>query len=296
MSLKNKILSEGATERFAENTLPKTLTPETKLRRRELAAALTQQGFPMAPSTLASMGSRGTGPERQLRGRIPIYTLGPEFGLGAQAPKARSLFIRRHTMKRRGPPNGSGPRSEKKMRVAAERSHNRSDYRRASSPKPHLIEIKVIDPGTAPETLLTSPAPTIVLKARGRSRFDVSLDETLIVKSSAQPICDAARVLHRRGYSDDRRLTVWHEGADHHAISGSLGYWRKQRIREDRGIPRYVAWEPRPRRVGAKKGRRKVKGAEDRAEKKNTSTTTPGAGKGQSAVLRPPPRPLPGQP
>ena len=42
-------------------------------------------------------------------------------------------------------------------------------------------------------------------------------------------------------------------------------------------MPRYVAWERRPRRVGAKKGRRKVKGAEHRAEKKNTSTTTPGA-------------------
>ena len=33
------------------------------------------------------------------------------------------------------------------------------------------------------------------------------------------------------------------------AIGGNGG------IREDRGLPRYVAWEPRPRRVGAKKGR-----------------------------------------
>ena len=129
-------------------------------------------------------------------------------------------------MTRRGPPNGSGPRSEKKLRVAAERSHNRSDNRRASL-KP--LSSKSLSDPTAPETLLTSPAPTIVLKARGRSRFDVSFGETQIVKSSAQPICDAARALHRLGYSDDRRLTVWHEGADHHAISGQLGYWRKRR-------------------------------------------------------------------
>lgn len=76
MSL-NKILSEAVTEQFGGDALPKTLTPETKLRRRELAAALTQQGFPMAPSTLASMGSRGTGPDYELWGRIPIYTWGP---------------------------------------------------------------------------------------------------------------------------------------------------------------------------------------------------------------------------
>ena len=77
-------------------------------------------------------------------------------------------------------------------------------------------------------------------------------------KSSSQALSQSVTPpasLHRLGYSDDRRLTVWHEGADHYAISGQLGYWRKRRIREDRGRPRYVAWEPRPRRVGAKKGR-----------------------------------------
>ena len=154
-------------------------------------------------------------------------------------------------MTRRGPPNGSGPRSERKSRVAGEHSHSRSDCGRASPPsRLSLSESK----SAAPADLLASTALTVLLTARRRSRFDVWFGETQIVKSSAQPICDAARVLHRLGYADDCRITVWHEGADHHAISGLLGYWRKRRICEDRGMPRYVAWEPRPRRVGAKKG------------------------------------------
>jgi hypothetical protein len=122
-------------------------------------------------------------------------------------------------MKHPGPPNSSGPGSEKKMRVAGERSHNRSDTWHASlTPRssPSLSN------PTAPADLLASTALPVVLTARGRSRFDVSFGETQIVKSSAQPICDAARVLHRLGYADDRRITVWHEGADHHAIGGGL--------------------------------------------------------------------------
>ncbi|MGO9047192.1 MAG: hypothetical protein ACLQFW_09925 [Xanthobacteraceae bacterium] len=46
--------------------------------------------------------------------------------------------------------------------------------------------------------------------------------EKEIVTSSIQPICDAARILHRLGYTDDRRLTVWHEGSDHHADQGPI--------------------------------------------------------------------------
>ena len=161
-------------------------------------------------------------------------------------------------MKRHDPLNGSGPWSETKMRVAGKRSHTRSDSGRASLTSQSS---KSLSPPTAPGTLLAGTALTVVLKARGRSRFDVAFGGTQIVKSSAQPICDAARALHRLGYSDDRRLTVWHEGADHYAISGQLGYWRKRRICEDRGRPRYVAWEPRPRRVGAKKGRENISSA-----------------------------------
>jgi hypothetical protein len=177
-------------------------------------------------------------------------------------------------MTRRGPLNGSGPRSGRKLRVAAERSHNRSDNRHASLKA--LLSKSSSNP-TEPKNILTSPAPTIVLRARGRSRFDFLFGDMQIVTSSARPICDAARVLHRLGHPDDCRLTVWHEGADHPAISGLLGFWRKTRIREDRGMPRYVAWEDLPRRVGAKKGDRKFEVASHGAGTESASTATPGA-------------------
>lgn len=127
-------------------------------------------------------------------------------------------------MKHRGPLNGGGPRSEKKMRVAAERSHTRSDTGRAS---PTSRSTPSLSKRTASATALT-----VLLTARGRSRFDVSFGETQIVTKSGNPISDAARVLHGRGFADDRLLIARHAGADHHAISGQLGDWRKVRIRE----------------------------------------------------------------
>ena len=190
-------------------------------------------------------------------------------------------------MKRRGPPLGKGPGADADFRVAGERSDTRSDTWRASLPTHSLSGLSRPPP---PEALLAGTALLIVLRARGRSQFDALLNGVQIVKASKNPISDAARFLHRQGYSDDRLLLARHEGAKHDAMHGPLGKWRKGRVREDRGL-RYVAWEPRPRRVGAKKGRGKFNGVEHRAEKKNASTTTPGAGKGQSAVLRPPPRP-----
>jgi hypothetical protein len=92
-------------------------------------------------------------------------------------------------------------------------------------------------------------------------------------------------VLYGRGFADDRLLLARHEGADHHAISGQLGDWRKVRIREDRGRSRHVAWEARPRRVGAKKGRGKFKAVQPRAKKKNAAATTPGAAEEQSTTI-----------
>ena len=127
-------------------------------------------------------------------------------------------------MKRPGPPNGSGPGSERKLGVAGKHSHSRSDAGRAS---PTSHSSPSLSKPTAPATALTP-----VLTAMGRSRFDGSFGETQIVTKSANPISDAARVLHGRGFADDRLLIARHAGADHHAMSGQLGDWRKVRIRE----------------------------------------------------------------
>jgi hypothetical protein len=183
-------------------------------------------------------------------------------------------------MKRPSTPKGDGLGSERKVRVAGERSHNRSDTWHASL-TPHSPPS--LSKPTAPGTLLVGPTLTVILRARGGSRFDALLDGVQIVKASRNPISDAARILHRHGYSDDCSLIARHEGAKHDAMHGPFGKWRKVRVREDRGL-RYVAWEPRPRRVGAKKGRSTLKAAERRDEKKGASATTPGAAKGHCLV------------
>jgi hypothetical protein len=53
-----------------------TLTPDTLLRRRALADALTTAGFPITESTLATRVTRGGGPVYRLFGRVPLYRWG----------------------------------------------------------------------------------------------------------------------------------------------------------------------------------------------------------------------------
>jgi hypothetical protein len=65
-------------------------------------------------------------------------------------------------MTRLGPPKGRGPRSEKKMRVAGERSLNRSDTWRAS---PTSHSSPSLSNPTRPETLLGGTALTAVPSA-----------------------------------------------------------------------------------------------------------------------------------
>ena len=73
----------------------------------------------------------------------------------------------------------------------------------------------------------------------------------------------------------------WHRGANHDAIHGPLGVWRRLRIREGRGGPRYAKWEPFPLRpVAVIKGRPRGKATGHRTGKKNAPTAAPGAGKG----------------
>jgi hypothetical protein len=50
--------------------------PHTRLTRQKLAEALTDDGFPTKPSTLATKATRGGGPPYELWGKKPIYTWG----------------------------------------------------------------------------------------------------------------------------------------------------------------------------------------------------------------------------
>jgi hypothetical protein len=50
--------------------------PDTLLRRRAAAAALTANGYPTAAATLATLASRGGGPAFRRYGRYPLYRWG----------------------------------------------------------------------------------------------------------------------------------------------------------------------------------------------------------------------------
>ncbi|WP_156390478.1 helix-turn-helix transcriptional regulator [Rhizobium sp. Root1203] len=49
---------------------------ETLLRRSEAAALLNAAGYPIVATTLATMASRGTGPQFKRFGRVPLYRKG----------------------------------------------------------------------------------------------------------------------------------------------------------------------------------------------------------------------------
>ena len=53
--------------------------------------------------------------------------------------------------------------------------------------------------------------------------FSASLSSEILVKSSRQPMCDAARVLHRRGFPDDTLMVSFWEGSNHESMRGLLG-------------------------------------------------------------------------
>jgi hypothetical protein len=151
-------------------------------------------------------------------------------------------------MKCPGPPFGSGPGSDTKLSDAGERTPTRSDAGRASRSSLSQPNPTAGRSGNSLELL-------ICLEARGQGQFDAFFANSPIVTASTQPICDAARALHRLGYPDELKLVVWRRGAHDEAIRGPLGVWRRLRVREDRGGPRFARWEPFPSRpVAAKKG------------------------------------------
>jgi hypothetical protein len=50
--------------------------PDTRLRRRQLAEALTELGFPVAAGTLQTKATRGGGPPYSVFGRTVLYRWG----------------------------------------------------------------------------------------------------------------------------------------------------------------------------------------------------------------------------
>jgi hypothetical protein len=61
---------------MATMTLRTPDNPETLLRRKATAEALTAKGYPCSEKTLATKATRGGGPPYRLFGRVPLYRWG----------------------------------------------------------------------------------------------------------------------------------------------------------------------------------------------------------------------------
>lgn len=59
-----------------DQMLSNPISPDVLLRRKQLADALTQSGFPIAAASLATTATRGGGPPYQLFGRVALYRWG----------------------------------------------------------------------------------------------------------------------------------------------------------------------------------------------------------------------------
>jgi hypothetical protein len=69
------------------------ISPDARLRRKQVAEALTAMGFPVAPASLATMASRGNGPPYQTWGRVVLY----RWGTAVEWAEARMTAPRRST-------------------------------------------------------------------------------------------------------------------------------------------------------------------------------------------------------
>lgn len=77
------------------------------LRRKELADALNQRGFPTSATTLATKVTRGGGPPYRLYGRVPLYCLADAIAW-AEARLSPPLHSSAEADLRRTSPAGSG--------------------------------------------------------------------------------------------------------------------------------------------------------------------------------------------
>lgn len=79
----------------------------------------------------------------------------------------------------------------------------------------------------------------------GRGRFEVRHgDRVILIRSSRQPLLDAARIFLAAGVPPDTRIAMRHAGADHDALRATVGKAAKLTVVErDRGNgPVFEQW------------------------------------------------------
>lgn len=93
---------------------------------------------------------------------------------------------------------------------------------------------------------LTVPGTiTITVRPLGRGRFEASGGKFVILKSSRQPLLDAARIYLAAGVPPDTRITMRHVGVDHDALSSTVGKAARLTVKDTPTEgPVLTTWQP----------------------------------------------------
>lgn len=101
----------------------------------------------------------------------------------------------------------------------------------------------------SPITITISP----INPPLGHGRFEVRHGDRMILRSSRQPLLDAARVFLAEGIPPDIRIAMRHAGAGHDALSSAVGKAAKLMVRETpTDGPRLTHHEPYERGISRK--------------------------------------------
>lgn len=86
-----------------------------------------------------------------------------------------------------------------------------------------------------------------------RGRFVARLGDRVLVKSTRQPLLDAARILLAEGADPAARIVMRHVGADHAALASTVGQAAKLTVveRDHGNRPVLEPWKARPSFAGA---------------------------------------------
>ena len=115
-------------------------------------------------------------------------------------------------MKRHGPPVGSGPSADRKLRAVGEPSHIRSEAGRASSPSP----------SNASTQHAAAPLRIVIVPTASRKKWTARLNDRVLCVS-AWPFVMSARLLLAEGYPADTMVEMWRPNTAEWALRGRLG-------------------------------------------------------------------------
>jgi len=88
----------------------------------------------------------------------------------------------------------------------------------------------------------------LILDPAGPGQFKATLDDTILVNSTTQPLLDGARALAARGADPDSIITTRHRLAADWSLRSRIGVAARLTVVERRSgsAPRFIPWVPFP--------------------------------------------------